>query len=417
MKRLSCLLLFIASCMNGSLRADAVVVFNEIMYHPATSEPFMEWVELRNQLAVDVDISEWSLAGGIQYTFPSNTIVKGGGHLVVAISPATLTATTGITNVVGPFTGRLGNDGERLQLFNNSGRIMDEVNYGVEDEWPAGADGAGVSLAKRDADAASAPAQNWTTSEQPGGTPGTQNFLTGGVIPETRLVAIDSPWKLEPSGAPIGDSDLGWAQPGFNDGAWTSQSSFTNRPIPTLFNTGIGDNGIALGAGVADPHYTLTAAAQGIVPTNAMAMVNNGAWAANDTSSTWIGVNNNGANNVNFGAYYYQTAFSIDGFLPSTVQINVAVAVDNDLTNVFRNGVATGIAASGFAGFSSPLSVSGFSAGVNTLEFRTINAGTGVNPHGFRATFTSSGLAIDTATPLKILHFAVASLLMTTIVN
>jgi hypothetical protein len=56
--------------MNGSLRADAVVVFNEIMYHPATSEPFMEWVELRNQLAVDVDISEWSLAGGIQYTFP-----------------------------------------------------------------------------------------------------------------------------------------------------------------------------------------------------------------------------------------------------------------------------------------------------------------------------------------------------------
>jgi hypothetical protein len=37
-------------------RADATLVFNEIMYHPATNEPAMEWVELYNQLAVDVDV-------------------------------------------------------------------------------------------------------------------------------------------------------------------------------------------------------------------------------------------------------------------------------------------------------------------------------------------------------------------------
>ena len=37
--------------------ADSTVVFNEIMYHPATNEPALEWIELHNQMAVSMDIS------------------------------------------------------------------------------------------------------------------------------------------------------------------------------------------------------------------------------------------------------------------------------------------------------------------------------------------------------------------------
>src|SRR2546427_359543 len=122
--------------MSLPLRADTVVVFNEIMYHPATNESALEWVELRNQMAVDVDISAWSIAGGIQYTFPSNSIMRGGAFLVVAVSPGALTAATGVTNVVGPFIGRLSNNGNRLQLVNNSGRVVDEINYGTDGDWP-----------------------------------------------------------------------------------------------------------------------------------------------------------------------------------------------------------------------------------------------------------------------------------------
>src|SRR5438876_5845874 len=125
----------------ATARADVSVVFNEIMYHPATNEPALEWVELRNQMAVDVDIYGWSIAGGIQYTFPSNSIVRGGAFLVVAISPGALMAASGATNVVGPFTGRLSNNGDRLQLVNNSGRVVDEVNYGVDGDWPVAPDG------------------------------------------------------------------------------------------------------------------------------------------------------------------------------------------------------------------------------------------------------------------------------------
>ncbi|MGD0413708.1 MAG: lamin tail domain-containing protein [Verrucomicrobiota bacterium] len=52
------------------IRADSVVVFNEIMYHPGTNAAGGEWLELHNQMAVDVDLSGWSITNGVSYTFP-----------------------------------------------------------------------------------------------------------------------------------------------------------------------------------------------------------------------------------------------------------------------------------------------------------------------------------------------------------
>ena len=148
--------------------ADCAVVFNEVMYHPAqTNEAAYEWVELRNQMAVDMDLSNWSLAGGIGYTFPEGTIIPGRGYLVVARSPTELSAATGVTNIFGPFDGKLSNSGETLKLLNNSSRPVDELDYGTEGAWPVAADGAGPSLAKIDEDgptadpANCAPAVKW----------------------------------------------------------------------------------------------------------------------------------------------------------------------------------------------------------------------------------------------------------------
>ncbi len=70
---------------------DSTVVFNEIMYHPVgENENQLEWIELYNQLAVDMDISDWVLSGAVDYKFPDGTIVPGRGHLVVAANPAAL---------------------------------------------------------------------------------------------------------------------------------------------------------------------------------------------------------------------------------------------------------------------------------------------------------------------------------------
>src|SRR5438132_9387449 len=116
--------------------ADSTVVFNEIMYHPATNEPLLEWVELHNQMAVDMDLSGWSIAGGIDFKFAEGAILSGGGYLVVASSPADLMAATGLNNVYGPFTGRLSNSGDTLRLLNKDQRLMDRVSYGVDGDWP-----------------------------------------------------------------------------------------------------------------------------------------------------------------------------------------------------------------------------------------------------------------------------------------
>ncbi len=143
----------------------------------------MEWVELYNQMSVNMDISHWSLTGGIGYQFAEGTVIPGGGYLVVAINPAALLAATGVISVVGPFTGRLSNSGETLELRNNNQRLMDTVHYRTQEDWPVAPDGGGASLGKREVNLASEPAENWRASAQIGGTPGAPNFQSLAATP------------------------------------------------------------------------------------------------------------------------------------------------------------------------------------------------------------------------------------------
>ena len=66
---------------------DSTVVFNELMYNPpGETDATDEWIELYNQLAVDMDVSEWRLDGAIDFTFPDETIVPGRGFINVSAS-------------------------------------------------------------------------------------------------------------------------------------------------------------------------------------------------------------------------------------------------------------------------------------------------------------------------------------------
>ncbi|HZO85607.1 MAG TPA: lamin tail domain-containing protein, partial [Verrucomicrobiae bacterium] len=377
-------------------RADTTLVFNEIMYHPVINEPAYEWVEFHNQLAVDLDVSQWSVRGGIEYTFPNGSVIKGHSFIVLAINPTALQAQTGMTNIYGPFTGRLSNNGDTLELRNNSGRLMDQVTYEVDGDWPVGADGSGVSLAKRDRNTASGPARNWAASAELDGTPGTENFAV--VPPDTRVIAIDDALKYDASGTDLG---IDWRGLTYNDAAWSARNAVTNKAIPTLFNTGVGNNRVVLAAGTPDPHYVLTVNAQGGTGTNALAMQNHTAWAANDSGSSWIGIVNSGLLNINPGNYDFQTTFNLDNFLLSTVRIEARVAVDNEIPNIVLNGTPTGLSHVGFAEFSGALNLnSGFVTGNNTLEFQTINLPPNANPGGFRAALNSSGLEVNQSNPL-----------------
>ena len=399
------LLWFLAALIFSlAARADSTVVINEIMYHPASNESGLEWIELHNQMAVNMDLSGWSIDGGIQFRFSEGTVLPGGGYLVLAISPATLATATGLTNVYGPFQGRLANSGEPLELRNNNQRLMDAVDYGVEGDWPVGPDGSGVALAKINPNSASAPASNWRASAQIGGTPGKANFPPpSSSITKSILVSMETAWKYKDDSPDLGTA---WRAADFDDSQWPSGRALfyagnipapagEPQPIGTLFSTGLDAQGDPIGPGDPDPHYQLIVSAQGSPPpppVPATVIENHPAWAANDSFSAWIGPVNPGTANVTAGSYHYRTFFNLTGFDSSRVEITLSVAVDNTLNSVLLNGAGTSITFSGFNAFSSPFILrNGFVPGTNSLEFRTVNEGGSPNPAGFRARL--SGLA------------------------
>lgn len=377
--------------------ADAVVVFNEIMYHPATNETGLEWLELHNQMAVNVDLSGWSISGGIDYSFPEGTVITGNGYLVVALSPSDLQTATGITNLVGPYTGRLSNSGDTLKLRNKNKRIMDSISYGVDGQWPCAPDGSGVSLSKYNEDGASDTATNWTMSSLVGGTPGKQNFSTK-TFETTSSTPVTSmgTWRYLASDAtPTSD----WKNNGFDDSSWTSASSpfvagetllpsGSTQNLP-VFNTGVDSNGVSLSSTSLDPHYVLTLSAQSTPPPpdiSATVMHANSAWLASDTTSKWIGAVSSGSSSVAAGNYNFRTTFDLTGFAPNTAQLIINVACDNGVNDIQLNGISQGFTYVGYSSWSGALYInSGFVSGTNTLDFFTYNEAGGDNPAGFRA--------------------------------
>jgi Lamin Tail Domain len=400
--------LLLAGLLCGAVsaaKADSVVVFNEIMYHPGTNVTGSEWLELHNQMAVDVDLSGWSIAGGVAFTFAEGTVISGRGYLVVALSPADLAAATGLTNVLGPYTGHLSHTGEKLDLHNRNQRLMDSVTYGVGGAWPVGPDGSGVSLAKKDEDSASGPAASWTVSALVGGSPGRINFpLSPFEVTNTTPTLLNSTWKYQASGQDLGSA---WRQPTYDDSAWSAAPSpfqagtlpaFVGDPVslPTVFSTGVGPDGTVLAPGLPDPHYWLTLSAQSRPPPPAIpatVIQNHPAWLGNDTRSSWIGAVNPGTANVAAGDYNFRTTFSLTGYDTATAALTMSVGADNRLTNVFLNGVSHPlITYVGFSSLSGSFKVTnGFAAGTNSLDFFTVNDdGPGPNPAGFRALLTGT---------------------------
>ena len=170
---------FEPGAMLSATLGDSVVTFNEALYNPASSDTAGEWIELHNQLSVDVDLSNWSLSGGIEYSFAPGTTIESGEYLVIAKDAAALEAAEGITGVLNGFSGSLSNGGETIHLLDHNDRIMDELIYDDEGDWPVAADGSGATLAKTSQHLATGDSDAWHFSATSGGTPGSQNTISG----------------------------------------------------------------------------------------------------------------------------------------------------------------------------------------------------------------------------------------------
>jgi len=147
--------------------------FSEIMYAPAPRADGLntEYLELYNSNPWWDDLGGCQLAGQIQYTFPANTIVPGGGFLVVAAAPADVESAYGITNVIGPYANSLGEGGE-LQLLNAAQGVVLDMTYTNALPWPAGASYTGHSIVLARPTYGEADPRAWAVSDVAGGSPG-----------------------------------------------------------------------------------------------------------------------------------------------------------------------------------------------------------------------------------------------------
>jgi hypothetical protein len=138
--------------------------------------------------------------------------------------------------------------------------------------------------------------------------------------------------------------------------------------ITGLYNTGVDAGGNKLPVGFNDPHYTVNQNGGAAAVTT-----NNGAY-VQDANSAYIWQDANG--NPGSTTRTFRTTFNVtSGYDPSTAFITGQWSTDNFGTNIYLNGVATGLTSSGFTSFT-PFSItSGFIGGLNTLEFEVLDVG------------------------------------------
>ncbi|MHC4206243.1 MAG: lamin tail domain-containing protein, partial [Planctomycetota bacterium] len=211
------------------------LVVSEIMYHPTDAGGTLEFIELYNNRAVFEDLTNYAFTNGIQYVFRPGTIIRPKSYLVVARDPVALEQAYGITGVEGPFSGRLDNDGERIELSNGGGGIILSLGYDDELPWPLSPDGTGHSLILARLGGDPDEASTWVPSTFVDGTPGEPDEIQVGQEDPTSvtLVSVGHPGRYfkgtqEPAPDSQNRATTAWTEIDFYDN--TARTPWTDGP-------------------------------------------------------------------------------------------------------------------------------------------------------------------------------------------
>ena len=183
------------------------LALTELNYNPAAPTPeeaaagfddnndfeFIELLNLDNTTALD--LTGLAFTEGITFTFGARMLAPG-ERLVLARDEAAFRLRYGDSpQVAGSYDGRLNNAGEIVTLLVQAGgEVLRTFTYGTSGPWPGRADGGGSSLELLDPAASYDDPDNWRSSAEYGGTPGTPG--TGpqpGVVINEVLAHTDPP--------------------------------------------------------------------------------------------------------------------------------------------------------------------------------------------------------------------------------
>ena len=267
------------------------VVISEIHYHPpdvgTNDNAIDEFIELRNISTVPVPLFDltntWRLRDAVDFNFPPGVTLPAGGELIVVgfdpvNDPTALAAFRSkfgmapTTVVLGPWTGRLANADEDIELRrpdspNTNGVpyiLVEHVHYYDLAPWPALADGTGFSLQRVSATGFGNDPTNWVAAAPaPGPAPSAGADSDGDGMPDT--------WELAYSLDPLNPADANLDSDG--DGL-TNRQEFQVGTNPrdaqsTLRLSGItqtGTNYILTFSAAANVPYVLQSAVNPVPP-------------------------------------------------------------------------------------------------------------------------------------------------------
>ena len=140
------------------------VVTNEIAWMGTTASANDEWLELYNTTNSPITLDGWALkaSNGTPNITLTGTIPANGFYLLERTNDDTIPGI--LADKI--YTGALENSGENLKLYDNLNNLVDEVN--CSGGWFAGDNKTKQTMER-------AGSADWQTSENPGGTPKSQN--------------------------------------------------------------------------------------------------------------------------------------------------------------------------------------------------------------------------------------------------
>ncbi|MDG2399362.1 MAG: CotH kinase family protein, partial [Akkermansiaceae bacterium] len=170
------------------------IVISEVHYHPSNptatelainptfDQDDFEFIEVLNIGSETVDLGDAAFIlipignelQGVEFTFPSGTLINSGQRLIIAANATAFVARYPGTPIAGDYSSRLSNTGEWITLVDKDGHIIDSFRYNDIAPWPEAADGTGPSLIRNSPSSDLDPAlsTSWSSSPSSGGSPG-----------------------------------------------------------------------------------------------------------------------------------------------------------------------------------------------------------------------------------------------------
>lgn len=164
-------LIFLFSPCSLKAEKPLSVVVNEIAWAGTPVSYNDEWIELHNNTDSKINLSNWRLAAqdGTPEIILTGVILANGFYLLERTDDETVPGIAADQI----YTGALGNDGETLNLYDNSGNLIDTVNCSAG--WFAGDNSTKQTMERVNPEFSGNETSNWQNSQNPGGTPKAQN--------------------------------------------------------------------------------------------------------------------------------------------------------------------------------------------------------------------------------------------------